>query len=89
MSLIPDPALPPDPHALEIADEKGVWGGPTYRYRGAEIRCFPGGHICALFMPEHPWHKTSFGASGTVTTKIDAWLDGVWPPPVYKAKERD
>src|SRR3954465_4850823 len=42
------------PHRLQQRAATGIWGGPTYR--GAEIRCLPGGHACGLFLPEHPLH---------------------------------
>ena len=39
----------------------GPWGGPVYNYRGAEIRCNKGGHVCALLMEGHPLNGASFG----------------------------
>ena len=35
-----------------------------YAYRGAEIRCAKGGHVCSLFMEGHPLHGHSFGVAG-------------------------
>ena len=63
------------PHPLEQLAAAGPWGGPSYRYRGAEIRCCPGGHVCGLVMPEHPLHKSTFGAPGTITPLVDLRLD--------------
>jgi hypothetical protein len=34
----------------KLTVEAGPWGGPVYRYRGAEIRCDKGGQVCGLFM---------------------------------------
>ena len=59
----------------ELTAEAGPWGGPVYRYRGAEIRCDKGGHVCGLFMEGHPLHGHSFGAVGTVTPLVDLWVD--------------
>jgi hypothetical protein len=50
-SMFPDP---PEPPQLVQTVAQGPWGGPTYAYRGARIECAPGGHVCGLFMPEHP-----------------------------------
>jgi hypothetical protein len=50
-------------------------GGPVYRYRGAEIRCNKGGHVCGLFMEGHPLHGSSFGVLGTVTPLVDLWVE--------------
>ena len=55
----------------ELVTAEGPWGGPVYRYRGAEIRCLKGGHVCALLMPEHPLHGATFGVVGTVTPLIE------------------
>jgi hypothetical protein len=63
------------PHPIEQLAATSAWGGPSYRYRGAEIRCMAGGHVCGLFMPEHPLHKSTFGVPGTVTPLVDLWLD--------------
>ncbi len=35
----------------------------------------PGGHVCGLFMPEHPLHKSTFGVIATIQPLIDLWLD--------------
>jgi hypothetical protein len=53
---------------------EGPWGGPVYRYRGAEIRCLKGGHVCALLMEEHPLNGATFGVVGTVTPLVDLWI---------------
>jgi hypothetical protein len=50
-------------------------GGPTYSYRSARIERALGGHVCGLFMPEHPLHGRNFGVVGTVTTLVDLWAD--------------
>jgi hypothetical protein len=62
-------------HPLEQLAATGPWGGPSYRYRGAEIRCCPGGHVCGLLMPEHPLNGSTFGVVGTVTPLVDLWVD--------------
>jgi hypothetical protein len=49
----------------------GPWSGPTYSYPGARIECLPGGHVCGLFMPEHPLGGTTFGVAGTITPLVD------------------
>ncbi|HEY0418631.1 MAG TPA: hypothetical protein VGC80_03845 [Acetobacteraceae bacterium] len=54
---------------------QGPWDGPTYSYRSARIECAPGGHVCGLFMPEHPLHGRNFGVVGTVTSLVDLWAD--------------
>ncbi len=59
----------------ELTAEAGPWGGPVYRYRGAEIRCNKGGHVCALLMEGHPLHGATFGVVGTVTKLIDLWVE--------------
>ena len=58
-------------HPLEQLAATCLWGGPSYRYRGAEISCTPGGHVCGLFMPEHPLHGSTFGVIGTVQPLVD------------------
>ena len=58
----------------ELTAEAGPWGGPVYRYRGAEIRCAKGGHVCGLVMPGHPLDGHSFGAPGTITPLVDLWI---------------
>lgn len=62
-------------HQLELAAAEGPWGGPVYRYRGAEIRCLRGGHVCALLMEAHPLHGGTFGVPGTITHLIDLWVE--------------
>ena len=61
-------------HRLELVAAEGVWGGPVYRYRGAEIRCLRGGHVCGLLMEAHPLHGTTFGVPGTITPLVGIWL---------------
>ena len=73
MSLLPDELTPPPPP--EMVEATGPRGGPVYRYRGAEIRCLPGGHVCGLFMEGHPLDGRSFGVVGTVTSLVDLWAD--------------
>ena len=65
---------PERPSPVETA-AVGPWGGPVYRYRGAEIRCNRGGHVCALLMPGHPLNGSSFGVVGTITPLIDLWVE--------------
>ena len=65
----------PERHSpIETAAE-GPWGGPVYSYRGAEIRCAKGGHVCALLMDGHPLHGHTFGALGTITPLVDLWVE--------------
>ena len=54
----------PAPPDLEMVAAEGPWGGPVFRYRGAEIRCLKGGHVCGLVMPGHPLHGHAFGVAG-------------------------
>jgi hypothetical protein len=69
------PDLPLLPQPVETATQ-GPWGGPTYSYRGARIECYPGRHVCGLFMPEHPLGGgTTFGVAGTITPLVDLWTD--------------
>ncbi len=66
-------AVRPEP---ELVAAEGPWGGPVYRYRGAEIRCAKGDHVCALLMEGHPFHGATFGTVGTVTLLVDLWIEG-------------
>jgi hypothetical protein len=66
--MFPEPPAPPQP--VQIAAQ-GPWGGPTYSYRGARIKCIPGSHVCGLFMPAHPLHGSTFGVVGTITPLVD------------------
>ena len=59
----------------ELTTAEGLWGGPVYSYRGAEIRCTKGGHVCGLLMDDHPLNGHTFGVVGTVTPLVDMWLD--------------
>jgi hypothetical protein len=59
---------------LELTAAEGPWGGPVFRYRGAEIRCAKGGHVCALFMEGHPLDGMTFGVPGTITPLVDLWI---------------
>ena len=68
------PAIPARPEP-EMTVEVGPWDGPVYRYRGAEIRCTKGGHVCGLYMEGHPLHGHSFGVVGTVLPLVDLWVD--------------
>ena len=65
----------PDRPQPEQTTAAGPWGGPTYSYRGAEIRCLKGGHVCGLLMPDHPLHGWTFGVVGTVTPLVDLWVE--------------
>ena len=66
----------PAPQDLELVTVEGPWGGPVFRYRGAEIRCNKGGRACALFMEGHPFHGATFGTVGTVRLLVDLWIKG-------------
>jgi hypothetical protein len=55
----------------QLTAAQGPWGGPVYAYRGAEIRCNKGGHVCGLFMEDHPLDGWTFGVVGTVTPLVD------------------
>ncbi len=57
----------------ELVAAEGPWGGPVFRYRGAEIRCLKGGHVYALLTPDHPLNGWTFGVPGTVTKVVDLW----------------
>ena len=46
-----------------------------YAYRGAEIRCAKGGHVCAPFLEGHRLHGTTFGALGAITPLVDLWVE--------------
>ncbi len=59
----------------EPVTAEGPWGGPVYRYRGAEIRRAEGGHVCGLFMEGHPLHGHTFGVVDSVTPLVDLWVD--------------
>jgi hypothetical protein len=59
---------------LELTAAEGPWGGPVFRYRGAEIRCAKGGHVCALSMEDHPLHGSAFRVPGTITPLVDLWI---------------
>ena len=61
----------PKRHEPELVTAEGPWGGPVYSYRGAEIRCNKGGHVCPLLMEGHPLHGATFGVVGTVTPLVD------------------
>ena len=63
------------PHPLEQLAATGSWDGPSYRYRGANIHCLSGGHVCGLVMPDHPLNGATFGVAGTIKPLIDIWLD--------------
>jgi hypothetical protein len=63
-------------------------GGPVYRYRGAEIRCAQGDHVCALLMEGHPFHGATFGTVGTVTLLVDLWIEGRLLPGYMRAVPR-
>ena len=56
------------------APAEGPWGSPVFRYHGAEIRCLKGGHVCALLMPDHALHGSTFGVPGTITPLVDLWI---------------
>ena len=58
----------------ELVVAEGSSGGPVYRYRGAEIRCLKGGHVCALLMEGHPLDGHTIGAPGTITHLVDLWI---------------
>ena len=72
---VPLIALEPERAKLVETAADGSLGGPSYTYRGAVIDCQKGGHVCRLVMPEHPLDGHSFGAAGTITPLVDAWLD--------------
>jgi hypothetical protein len=69
----------------ELTAEAEPWGGPVYRYRGAEIRCNKGGHVCGLVMPGHPLDGWSFGVVGTITPLVDLWVEERRLPAYMKA----
>ena len=59
----------------ELVTAEGPWGGPVYRYRGAEIRCNKGGYVYALLMEGDPCNGATFGVAGTVTPLVDLWVE--------------
>ena len=63
------------PHPLEQLAATSPWGGPSYRYRGTEIHCCPGGHVCGLVLRDHPLNDATFGVAGTIMPLMDVWLD--------------
>ena len=67
--------MPDLPHPLEQIASAGPWDGPSYRYRGAEIMCIPGGRVCGLVMRGHPLNGGTFGTVSTITRLVDLWLD--------------
>ena len=69
----------------ELITAEGPSGGPVYRYRGAEIRCAQGDHVCALLMEGHPFHGATFGTVGTVTLLVDLWIEGRLLPSYMRA----
>ncbi len=69
----------------ELVTAEGPSGGPVYRYRGAEIRCAQGDHVCALLMEGHPFHGATFGTVGTVTLLVDLWIEGRLLPSLERA----
>jgi hypothetical protein len=62
-------------HQLEQLAAEGPLGGPAFRYRGAEIRCHKGGHVCALRLDGHPLDGHTFGPPGSITRLVDLWAD--------------
>jgi hypothetical protein len=66
--------VPSRPQPEQTAAE-GPWGGPAYAYRGAEIRCAKGGHVCGLLMKGHPLDGHTFGVVGTITPLVDLWVE--------------
>lgn len=86
MTLPPESlSAPPEP---ELVAQTGPWRGPVYSYCGAEIRCFPGGHVCTLFLEGHPCHGQSFGVPGTITPLVDLWGDEGRLPDYMRAVEK-
>ena len=81
------PNQPERPSPTETAAQ-GPWGGPVYSYRGAEIRCLKGGHVCALLMEGHPLHGATFGVVGTVTPLVDLWVEERRLPSYMRAVPR-
>jgi hypothetical protein len=75
-------------HPLEQLAATGPWDGPSYRYRGAEIHCCPGGHVCGLMMRDHPLNGATFGVVGTVTPLVDLWVDEGRLPHYIRQKPR-
>ena len=69
----------------ELVAAEGPLGGPTYAYRGAEIRCAEGGHVCALLMEGHPFNGATFGAVGTATLLVDLRIEGRLLPSLQRS----
>lgn len=72
-------------HLLEQLSDTGPWGGPSYRYRDAEIWCLPGAHVCGLVMPKHLLHGCTFG---TITPLVDLRLDEGRLPAYYRVARK-
>ncbi len=72
----------------ELTAAEGPWGGPTYTYRGAEIRCAKGGHVCGLLMVGHPLLGHTFGVAGTITPLVDLWVEERRLPDLMRAVPR-
>jgi hypothetical protein len=66
-----DPSL----HQLQQLAAVGPWRGPSYQYRGAEIHCYLGGHVCGLVLRDHSLNGVIFGVVGTITPLVDAGVD--------------
>ncbi|MDO9713790.1 hypothetical protein [Paracraurococcus lichenis] len=79
--------MPDTLHPLEQLAATGPCGGPSYRYRDAEIRCFPGARVCSLIMPGHPLNGRTFSTLEMVADLVDAWLDREYVP-AYIPSER-
>jgi hypothetical protein len=75
-------------HLLDQLAAKGPWGGPSYRYRGAEIHCCPGGQVCGLTLRDHPLNGATFGVVGTITPLVDLWVDEGRLPGYIRQKPR-
>ena len=78
----------PERPVPELTAAEGPSDGPVYRYRGAEIRCNKGGHVCALLMEDHPLHGATFGVPGTITPLVDLWVEERRLPSYMRAVPR-
>jgi len=66
---------------LELVEEAGEWGGPTYDYRGARIWTNATGDSWQLWIDEHPLRGVSLPRIDRAMRLADAWFDGRSIPP--------
>ena len=75
MSMFLDQPMPFDLYPLEEVALEGPSGGPTYRYRGADIECLKGGRVCRLSLSGHPVSGSTFSTPGVIMPLVDFWIE--------------